>query len=102
MNKLELVKGITEFVVGVGVASVVGNAIKITTSPDHGKYKKAAIGIGGFVLSRMVGDFASAYAVKEIDDTAAKIQRIFGPKVVVVDPPETTDVKDVDKEEVPE
>lgn len=84
MNKLELVKGVTEFVVGVGVASIVGNAIKVTASPNHGKYKKAAIGIGGFFLSRMVADFTSAYATKEIDETAEKIKKIFGRNDIIV------------------
>lgn len=81
MNKVEIVKAISEVVVSFGVGSLVGNAIKLTTDPEAGKFKKFAIGIGGFVLSNMISDSASKYTGDRIDQAAASVSRLFsGPK----------------------
>jgi hypothetical protein len=80
MSKLEILKSVSELAVSIGVSSIVGNAIKMTTDPNAGKFKKLAIGFGGFVLANMVGDAATKYSSQKIDDTADKISRIFGPK----------------------
>lgn len=81
MNKVEIVKAISEVVVSFGVGSLVGNAIKLTTDPEAGKFKKFAIGIGGFVLSNMISDAASKYTGDRIDQAATSVSRLFaGPE----------------------
>lgn len=77
MNKLEILKGGVEILVSIGVGSIVGNAIKLTTDPEAGKIKKMAIGFGGFVLSQMVSDKAGEYATQKIDSAAEKVSKII-------------------------
>lgn len=77
MNKLEILKGGAEILVSIGVGSIVGNAIKITTDPEAGRIKKLAIGIGGFVLSQMVSDKAGEYATQKIDSAAEKVSKLI-------------------------
>lgn len=95
MNKLDIIKGGAEFMVSVGIASIVGNAIKLTTDPEAGRLKKISIGVGGFVLTSMVSSMAIDYSNSRIDNTAATLGRIFGSKT-------EKDVDDTETEEVPE
>lgn len=80
MNKLEILKGGAELVVSIGVSSIVGNAIKMTTDPTAGRFKKIAIGIGGFVLSNMIGEMATEHTNKKIDTMADRIEKIVHPE----------------------
>lgn len=68
MDKTEMAKKIAELIVSIGVGAVVGNAIKIGTPSDIKLIGKIGIGIGGFVLSNMTGDFAASYIRKQIDE----------------------------------
>lgn len=96
MNKLDIFKGITEVAVSIGVGAIVGNAIKITTAPDTKNYKKVAIWFGGYVLSHMVSQVASNYAVNEIDKVADNVRTIFkGPQ----EEPTTAESEEGEKEE---
>lgn len=76
MNKLGLLKDVVDLVVSIGVSSVVGNAIKMTTDPESKLPKKIAIGIGGFVLSHMVADMAAKYSGEKIDSMAESVNKI--------------------------
>lgn len=96
MNKLDLFKGATEFVVSIGVSAIVGNAIKLTTGPKVKLPKKIAIGIGGIVLSGMVAEMATTYADKKIDEYVDTVKRFSdmvklsdGAETIVVAPPES-------------
>lgn len=89
MNKLDILKGVSEVFTSIGVSAIVGNVIKLTADPDAGKIKKVAIGFGGFVLSSLVADKAVDYANDRIDSTAASLKKIFHPA-------------DEDKDESPE
>ena len=77
MDYLGLLKGATEIVVSIGASSIVGNAVKLTKSPDAKLPMRIATGIGAFVLSSMIGDVAGRYATKQIDDVAGRIKDIF-------------------------
>jgi len=76
MNKLELLKSAAELIVSIGVSSVVGNAIKASLPENTKVVRKVAVGIGGFVLSSMVGDMASKYATESIDEMAVKLTSV--------------------------
>lgn len=79
MNKLEIFKGATSFVASVGVSSIVGNAIKLTTVPEAKLPKRIAIGLGGMVLSFMISDLAEKYVEAQIDGFVARVDYIFHP-----------------------
>lgn len=75
MKTLDIFKGVAELVVSVGVSAIVGNTIKTTTPPDIHLIKKVCVGVGGFVLSAMVGDKTAEYTSKQIDDATEKIRQ---------------------------
>ncbi len=75
MNPLNLLKAAVEIVVSVGVGAVVGNAIKASTPDSVTTLQKVMIGVGGFVLSGMVGDMATKYTSETIDDTVEKVKK---------------------------
>lgn len=80
MNPLNLVKTVTEVVVSVGVGAIVGNVIKASIPANTHVLKRAAIGVGGFVLSSMITDKATKYATDTIDDTVDKIKKFVKPE----------------------
>jgi len=70
----------TKLILGIaastGAASIVGNAIKMST-PDNLKLsKKVVMGIGGLALSGMFGTMASKWVEGEIDE-AVDAYKIF-------------------------
>ena len=75
-DALSLVKNVTTLVVSAGVGAVVGNAIKASTPEDLKILQKISIGVGGFVLSGMVGSFASKYADEQIDTTVSQFTEL--------------------------
>lgn len=83
MNPLLIVKAVTDVVVSVGVGAVVGNAIKAGTPANTHVVKRVAIGIGGFVLSGMVSDYASKYATGVIDNTTASVRKILNKPEII-------------------
>lgn len=64
----ELAKSVATLVASAGVGAIVTNAVKATT-PDNLKIAtKISIVIGTFVASHAVGDVASSYCGKQIDE----------------------------------
>lgn len=77
MTKLDVLKGATKFVVSVGVGSIVTNAIAFTTPVlAVGVLKKAAIGVGSFVLSAMLSDKATEYTDEKIDEVVEEVRKL--------------------------
>lgn len=74
MNKLEILKRTVETVVSVGVAAVIGNAIKSTTPVDIKTYSKVIVGIGGFVVSTMVKNEATKRTNNKFDEIAQEFK----------------------------
>lgn len=78
MTKLDAFKGVTKFVVSVGVGSIVTNAVAFTTPVlAVGMLKKAAIGVGSFVLSAMLSEKASDYADDKIDEFVDEVKKVI-------------------------
>lgn len=77
MSKIEVVKGATKFVVSVGVGAIVTNAVAFTTPVlAVGVLKRAAIGVGSFVLSSMLSDKAGEYTDEKIDEVVEEIKKL--------------------------
>lgn len=77
MTKLDVVKAGTKFVVSVGVGAIVTNAVAFTTPVlAVGVLKKAAIGVGSFVLSAMLSDKATEYTDEKIDEAVEELKNI--------------------------
>lgn len=77
MSKIDVLKGATKFVVSVGVGSIVSNAVAFTTPVlAVGVLKKAAIGVGSFVLSAMLSDKAGDYTDEKIDELIDEIKKL--------------------------
>lgn len=91
MNPLSLIKSVSEIVVSIGVGAVVGNAIKASTPSTVTTLQKVMIGVGGFVLSGMVGDMATKYTSDSIDGTVDKIKQMRNPN-----PEEVTEFYEMD------
>jgi hypothetical protein len=67
MNPLAIAKTATGLVVSMGAGAVISNAIKASIPANSKVIQKVTIGIGGFVLSSMVGEMATQYVNKNID-----------------------------------
>jgi hypothetical protein len=76
MKKLDIVKGVTGIIVGLGVGLIVGNAIKATTPDDIGKIGKILIGVGSFALGGILSGMAASHTEHMIDDYAKNIEKI--------------------------
>lgn len=77
MTKLELVKAGSKFVVSIGVGAIVTNAVAFTTPVlAVGVLKKAAIGVGSFVLSAMLSDKAVDYTDEKIDECVEELKKL--------------------------
>ena len=59
-------------VAGAGVGSIVSNAIKMTTPVKTKWLEKAAIAIGGVVLSSLIGDECDKFITRTIDGIKPK------------------------------
>lgn len=69
----DLIKGVSELVVGLGVGALGGNALSAFIPGNAHVVKRVSMAVGGFVLSRMVTDSAVDYANEKIDDISDKV-----------------------------
>lgn len=76
MNPATIAKAAVDIIVSTGVGAVVGNAIKMSTPLDATITKKISIGVGGFVLSGMVGSHAAKYTGEQIDTTLTQVRAL--------------------------
>lgn len=74
VNKMNIFKTATGVIASASAGAVVGNAIKATTPIDIKTSGKVMVAIGGFVLTSMVGDFASKYTSEQIDDVVENLK----------------------------
>jgi hypothetical protein len=74
MNPFPIVKLAAELLVSFGAGAVVTNTIKVTTPSNAKLIQKIAIGVGGFVLSGMVGEAAVKYANTSIENGVAQVK----------------------------
>lgn len=67
-------KWIPELVIGIGVGTIVENAIKATTPANTTFAKKVAITVGGVAISGLVASSATTRIVDQITETTAQIK----------------------------
>lgn len=75
MNPLGILKVLTDVAVSTSVGAVVGNAVKASTPANASLAQKISITVGGFVLSGLVGSFASEHATEQIDVTTEQVKQ---------------------------
>lgn len=75
MTKIELIKGLTTFIVGSATATVVKEIIKNNTSPEKVADKAACI-IASYVLGAIAADASKKWTDQKIDELIASIQKI--------------------------
>ena len=69
LTKLDVVKFVATTVVSFATGAVVTNAVRATSPTTAKTLPRIVIGIGSFVLSGIVSDFASKYAEDKIDES---------------------------------
>lgn len=75
MNILPIAKAASNIIVSMGAGAVVTNAIKSTTPADIKTFQKVTIGVGGLVLSSMVGEMASNYTSSKLDESVETVKK---------------------------
>ena len=70
MQKLQLLKAVTNAVVGIGTAKIVSAIIKNNIEPET-VTEKVTVTAGSYVLGAMVADVTSRYTNAKIDEIAA-------------------------------
>lgn len=73
---ISILKPVASIIVSASAGAVVGNAIKASTPDTVSTASKVLIGIGGVVLSSMVGDMAAKYSSDQIEDVAAQLETL--------------------------
>lgn len=80
MNEDTMVKGIKSIAgiaITIGVAAIVGNAVKFTTPEiGMGTLKKFCVGLGSVVLGGLASDASVQYAEKKIDEAAELVKEV--------------------------
>lgn len=77
MTKIDALKAASKLVVSIGVGAIVSNAVTFTTPVlAMGLLKRAAVGVGSFVLSCMVSEKACDYTDEKIDAAVVELQKM--------------------------
>lgn len=80
MNEDTMVKGIKSIAgiaITIGVAAIVGNAVKFTTPEvGMGTLKKFCVGLGSVVLGGLASDASVQYAEKKIDEATELVKEV--------------------------
>ena len=69
MQKIEIIKTVTRFVVGAGTSKIVDGIVRNNTDAKN-IYEKIAIGVAGIVAGAMAADAAKEYTDAQIDEIA--------------------------------
>jgi hypothetical protein len=75
MDKIEVAKAVTGIAVGIGIESIVSNAVKATTPSDKSTLSKACTWMGVFVLAGMLVNKAIDYTDNAIDMTVDYVNK---------------------------
>lgn len=76
MKKIQIVKAVTNLIVGVGTAKIVSTIISNNVQPET-ITDKVTVTTGSFVLGAMVADVSSRYTNAKIDEIATWIDENF-------------------------
>ena len=82
---LGLIKSGIQLITGFGVGVIADEAVKMAKPKNLVGLKKAAVKVGGFVISMMVADKATDYVGEMWDKTAGEIQEVIKPKKEVTE-----------------
>ena len=82
---LGLIKSGIQLIAGFGVGVIADEAVKMAKPKNLVGLKKAAVKVGGFVISMMVADKATDYVGEMWDKTAGEIQEVIKPKKEVTE-----------------
>lgn len=86
MTKKDVSKAVVKLFVGVGVGTIVTNAIAFTTPMvAMGVLKRAAIGIGSFALSMYTSDKVADYTDEKIDEVFDELGKVVNETDVEVE-----------------
>lgn len=76
MKKLEIAKKTVAAVVGIGVGSIMSQAIRKNATPQS-KLQLVTMTVGAFALTGMVANAASRYAEVEFDGAVEQVKKII-------------------------
>lgn len=77
-NGIKTVKKVIGLIGGVGVATIVGNAVKhVSPTTGAGIAMKICVGIGTALLGGLACEATSKYADKQIDEVAEVAEEFF-------------------------
>lgn len=76
MQKVQLLKAVTNAIVGIGTAKIVNAIIKNNVQPET-VTDKVTVATSSFVLGAMVADISSRYTNAKIDAAVAFIEENF-------------------------
>ena len=74
MNKIEMVKGASEFVLTMGVSKICWNVIEATMPAGTGKLAKVLVTAGGLVLSNMATEAAIDHVESKVNKAIAEVK----------------------------
>lgn len=77
MGKLETIKTVGGYVVGYGVAQIVGFAISRVIPVDVGLIKKGCMWLGGCMLMSMASSKVTKFYEEEFDDTVGMVKEVI-------------------------
>lgn len=75
MNPLNAFLKIADIGVGIGAGAVVTNLVKSTTPAGTNPLMKVAVGIGSMVISNMVGDAASKFVKRNVEELSDELKK---------------------------
>ena len=75
MNPMTAFLKIADLGVGIGAGAVVTNLVKSTTPVGTNPIMKVAVGIGSMVISNMVGDAASKYVKRNVEELSDELKK---------------------------
>lgn len=74
MNKIEMVKGVGEFIITMGVSKVCWNIVEATMPAGTGKLAKVIVTVGGAVISNMATEAAIDHVEKKVNSAIAEVK----------------------------
>lgn len=74
MNKIEMVKGVGEFIITMGVSKICWNIVGATMPAGTGKLAKVLVTVGGAVISNMATEAAIDHVEKKINSAITEVK----------------------------
>lgn len=76
-NAVKTLKGVAGIVGGIGVATIIANAVKhVSPTNGAGILMKACVGLGTALLGGLASDATAKYADRQIDEAAEFVENM--------------------------